>query len=60
VKEQLKNVNYQKDKIKSEFEMYEKESVEEYNELYVEKIKPMLYSVTLFIIQFPPLSNFFV
>ena len=46
VKEQLKNVNHQKDKIKSEFEMYEKESVEEYNELYVEKIKPDFIQIT--------------
>jgi len=39
VKDQLKNARDERDKIKSEFEIYEKESFEEYNELHVEKIK---------------------
>jgi hypothetical protein len=39
VKDQLKNAKDERDKIKSDFEIYKKESVEEYNELHVEKIK---------------------
>ena len=38
VKEQLKNANDQQDKIKSEFEIFKKVSVEEWNELVDEKI----------------------
>lgn len=39
MKDQLKNAKDERDKIKSDFEIYKKESVEEYNELHVEKIK---------------------
>ena len=39
MKDQLKNAKDERDKIKSDFEIYKKESVEENNELHVEKIK---------------------
>ena len=46
MKDQLKNAKDERDKIKSDFEIYKKESVEEYNELYVEKIKPDFIQIT--------------